>query len=107
METARICAADGCEHPFNPRIPEQKYCSSRCASRSRVRHLRAKRRKTGGGDDGGGGGLHATLGGAVDYAASGVVSDKNRYSVQLTGPKPPSSVRPKQTPRSPQHAHAA
>jgi hypothetical protein len=82
----RACAADDCGNPFEPKIPEQKYCSNRCANRTRVRQLRARRRhrlpdpppSPGGPPNGG---LHATLGGAVEYAGNGSVSDKSGYYV--------------------------
>jgi hypothetical protein len=48
----RLCAADDCKQPFEPVQDFQKYCSSRCASRIRVRLCRQRKRY--GGDDGGG-----------------------------------------------------
>jgi hypothetical protein len=94
MET-RICAADDCETTFDPKIPEQKFCSNRCASRVRVRRLRDRRRHQNLPGPGGGppnGGLLATLGGAVDYGQDGSASDKNRYSVKSNTRKPAQSV---------------
>jgi hypothetical protein len=100
MET-RICAADDCENTFEPKIPEQKFCSHRCNTRIRVRRLRERRRHKnlpgpGGGAPPPNGGLHATLGGAVEYQRDNPVADLNRYSVKSDTRKPvvPASVNP-------------
>jgi hypothetical protein len=50
---SHICAADDCNNPFDPVLPEQIYCSRRCSTRMRVRRLRARRKNNPG--PGGGG----------------------------------------------------
>jgi hypothetical protein len=42
MASPRICAADDCNEPFDPVLPEQLYHSERCAARMRQRRRRAK-----------------------------------------------------------------
>ncbi len=55
---SHICAADDCNNPFDPVLPEQIYCSRRCSTRMRVRRLRARRKN---GPGGGGGGKRRQL----------------------------------------------
>jgi hypothetical protein len=50
----RICAADDCNDPFDPVLPEQMYCTERCAARIRMRRYRARHKiKPNGGGPGG------------------------------------------------------
>lgn len=50
--SSRICDADDCNETYDPVLPEQMYCSDRCAARVRMRRYRA-RRKSGPGGGGG------------------------------------------------------
>jgi hypothetical protein len=54
MET-RVCAAADCKKDFAPKFHWEKFCSSRCKTRTHVRLYRARRRKGGGGGGNGGG----------------------------------------------------
>ena len=97
----RICAADDCENLFTPRISEQKFCSPRCASRVRVRALRARRRlKLDPLPPGGGGGGGRT----IDFHGEGL-SIRWDDSLPVIGPnesptrKPPAPAKPEPEPQ--------
>ena len=61
MSRTRICKLPECGKSFDPIVPHQIFCSTRCATRLRVRLWKAKRRKDGGGGGGNGGGSGPTL----------------------------------------------
>jgi hypothetical protein len=50
----RICSSVDCSNVYDPVLPEQMYCSDRCATRERVRRYRDRLRQGGGNGPGGG-----------------------------------------------------
>lgn len=44
---SRICEAAGCENSFEPLDPSRRFCSRRCAVRTRVARYRARHRNNG------------------------------------------------------------
>src|SRR5579864_8795836 len=99
MLVTRHCALPECGLEFQTDNLRKQHCSKAHANPHQVRLWRAKRRKGGGGGGNGGGGaplfeghdegLFATVGGAVEVASSGSVSDKNRYSVKPSSERKP------------------